>query len=41
MSQRRYVSLSIVLVLLGLPIVTATAQGPRRPSQPMQAAVRA
>jgi len=41
MSHRRYVSLSIVLVLLGLPIVTATAQGPRRPSQPMQAAVRA
>src|ERR1700704_4766179 len=41
MSPRRYVSLSIVLVPLGLPIVTATAQGPRRPSQPMQAAVRA
>ncbi len=41
MSHRRCVSLSIALVLLGLPIVTATAQGPRRPSQPMQAAVRA
>jgi len=41
MSHRRYVSLSIALVLLGLPILTATAQGPRRPSEPMQAAVRA
>lgn len=41
MSHRRYVSLSVALVLLGLPILTATAQGPRRPSQPMQAAVRA
>jgi tetratricopeptide (TPR) repeat protein len=41
MSHCRYVSLSIALVLLGLPIVTATAQGPRRASQPMQAAVRA
>jgi tetratricopeptide (TPR) repeat protein len=41
MRHSRYVSLSIALVLLGLPIVTATAQGPRRPSQPMQAAVRA
>ena len=39
--SRRYVSLSIALVLLGLPILTATAQGPRRPSQPMQAAARA
>ena len=28
-------------VLLALPILTATAQGPRRPSEPMQAAVRA
>jgi tetratricopeptide (TPR) repeat protein len=33
--------LFIALVLLGLPIVTATAQGPRRPSQPLQAAMRA
>jgi tetratricopeptide (TPR) repeat protein len=41
MSHCRFVSLSIALVLLGLPIVTATAQGPRRPSQPMQAAIRA
>ena len=41
MIHRRYVSLSIALVLLGLPIVTATAQGPRRPSPPMQAASRA
>src|SRR5690349_23929127 len=41
MRHWRYVSLSIALVLLGLPIVTATAQGPRRPSQPMQAAVHA
>ena len=41
MGHRRYVSLSIALVLLVLPIVTATAQGPRRPSQPMQAALRA
>ena len=41
MSHRRYVSLSVALVLLGLPILTATAQGPRRPSEPMQAAVRA
>jgi tetratricopeptide (TPR) repeat protein len=41
MSHRRYVPLSIAVALLGLPIVTATAQGPRRPSQPMQAAVRA
>ena len=39
--SRRYVSLSIALVLLVLPIVTATAQGPRRPSPPMQAAFRA
>jgi tetratricopeptide (TPR) repeat protein len=41
MSHRRYVPLSIALVLLVLPIVTATAQGPRRPSTPMQAAFRA
>jgi cellulose synthase operon protein C len=41
MSHRRYVSLSIALILLALPIVTATAQGPRRPSAPMQAAFRA
>jgi tetratricopeptide (TPR) repeat protein len=33
--------LFIALVLLALPIVTATAQGPRRSSQPLQAAVRA
>ena len=31
----------IALILLGLPIVTATAQGPRRPSQPIQGALRA
>ena len=41
MSRRRYVPLSIALVLLVLPIVTATAQGPRRPSPPLQAAFRA
>ena len=41
MSRLRYVSLSIALALLILPIVTATAQGPRRPSQPLQAASRA
>jgi tetratricopeptide (TPR) repeat protein len=41
MSRRRYVPWSIALVLLVLPIVTATAQGPRRPSPPMQAALRA
>ena len=39
--MRRYASLVVVLVLLGLPIVTATAQAPRRSSQPMQDAIRA
>ena len=34
-------SLVVALVLLGLPIVTATAQAPRRSSQPMQDAIRA
>src|SRR5205823_7286857 len=41
MHRRRYASLVVALVLLGLPIVSATAQGPRRPSQPLQAAMRA
>ena len=41
MPRRRHIPLFIALVLLGLPIVTATAQGPRRPSPPLQAAVRA
>ena len=36
-----YAPLLVALVLLGLPIVTATAQGPRRPSTPMQTANRA
>ena len=31
MPGRRHIPLFIALVLLGLPIVTATAQGPRRP----------
>ena len=39
--RRRYVPLLVALVLLGLPIVTATAQGPRRPPTPLQAANRA
>ena len=41
MPRRRPVLLFIALVLLGLPIVSATAQGPRRPSPPLQAAGRA
>ncbi|HVH27605.1 MAG TPA: tetratricopeptide repeat protein [Vicinamibacterales bacterium] len=39
--MRSRLRLLVALVLLGLPIVTATAQGPRRPSQPLQAAARA
>jgi tetratricopeptide (TPR) repeat protein len=39
--MRRYASFVVALVLLGLPIVTATAQAPRRSSQPMQDAIRA
>ena len=38
---RRYVPPIVALILLGLPIVTATAQVPRRISQPFQDAVRA
>jgi tetratricopeptide (TPR) repeat protein len=41
MPQRRHIPPFIALVLLVLPIVTATAQGPRRPSPPLQAAGRA
>jgi len=41
MMRRRSAAVVVALVLLGLPIVTATAQGPRRPGAPMQAAVRA
>src|SRR5690349_11133607 len=40
MMRRRYAPLIVALVLLGLPIVTTTAQGPRRASQPLQAAMR-
>src|SRR5438552_1501351 len=38
---RRYAAPVVALVLLGLPIVTATAQVARRSSQPYQDAVRA
>jgi len=41
MPRRRHIPLFIAIVLLGLPIVTATAQGPRRPSPPLEAAGRA
>jgi len=41
MRRRRSALLLVALVLLGLPIVTATAQGPRRPSPPLVAANRA
>src|SRR5262245_6991424 len=38
---RRYFAAIVALVLLGIPIVTATAQVARRASQPFQDAVRA
>jgi tetratricopeptide (TPR) repeat protein len=41
MWRLRHIPLLIALVLLGLPIVTATAQGPRRLGTPLQEAVRA
>jgi tetratricopeptide (TPR) repeat protein len=41
MRRLRHIPLLIALVLLGLPILTATAQGPRRLSTPIQEALRA
>jgi tetratricopeptide (TPR) repeat protein len=41
MRRLRHIPVLIALVLLALPIVTATAQGPRRASTPLQDAVRA
>jgi tetratricopeptide (TPR) repeat protein len=41
MRPARHIPQFLALVLLGLPIVTATAQGPRRAAQPIEAANRA
>ena len=41
MSRRRFPAVLLAIILLGLPILSATAQTPRRPATPLQLATRA